>query len=1140
MRFGNNWDLCGNQLLNARSHNVAGFTGSLGAGGKGRMEFDTTAGQNIFGVWNGSAWVKLRDDWISGVSSASGSPISISGTQALTVDIALASGSFLVGNGSNVARATVKSSIPISGFGAAQSAVNFGSQRLTNVGTPVDPADACPKSYVDEIGSGIEQKAPCRVAMTEALPAHSFLANIMTASGNGALPAIDGVTLEVGDRLLYCDDEGGSHLEFGIYAVTALGDASHPWILTRAGDADESSEVDAGLYTPITEGTVWIGSSWRLITDNPTLNTTALTFQLFMPGQQFGAGRGMVKVGTELHFGQSTAYTAYALPYASDASTISFLAPNSTATRKFLRQVSSGAPAWDTLTADDIPSLDAAKVTTGAFHVDRIPSLDAGKVTTGAFHVDRIPSLPTTKITSGNLDIGRLPVGLNTCAAGDVIYASGADTWARLAANATATRKFIRQVSGAAPAWDTLQAGDIPSLAASIITSGNIDIARLPSGIAAAAAGDVIYASATNTWARLAANGTATRKFIRQVSGAAPAWDVLVEGDIPSLDASKIMGTFAIGRLPTGLNTCTAGDVVYASGADTWARLTANGTATRKFLRQVSGAAPAWDTLAAGDIPTHAHTIANVTLLQTSLDLKADRAVSHAPAGLYFDGSTANTRVYATLTGQTIGTGDFSLRVKFRVPSAAPPAASYTELVILGQGNSSVSEYGLQVYFGETGAIAVQIHGTTGNVRWASVADFISTYGGQVVELVITRTSAGLGWYVNGQAVTETSSGTTGATPPAWNGSIISSYLVLTRISGTPFSGNVYAASVFNLALAAADVLDIFKHGIPAKYQWGAATETITTQTNRDFSVSVGDWVGTRCSIARDAVNNELDVAVTDSSSYVYFLLPVASISRGLNAGRTYKFSYTIRNLNIKSGATVSAQGAATNEIFKHSIVANGTYTHVNTLAIAGATAFLFSLNSVENGNSFSLDDVSIVQVGAIVDLDFEHANPALSATITDLSNNALHGTIVGGISQTRWIPQLNCGELVTTAGTLTTLLAGKANSTHNHAASAITSGTLDAARIPSLDASKITTGSLDASVTIGSKAICRKVTASVPIGTTTLAISHGLNTTYLDVKLCTAAGEYLGTDFDAISASQVQLSFANATTEAFTAVILG
>ena len=63
------------------------------------------------------------------------------------------------------------------------------------------------------------------------------------------------------------------------------------------------------------------------------------------------------------------------------------------------------------LTSGDIPSLDASKITTGTVASARlaltssdIPSLDATKITTGSFaSADRIPLLPTSKIDSKNI-----------------------------------------------------------------------------------------------------------------------------------------------------------------------------------------------------------------------------------------------------------------------------------------------------------------------------------------------------------------------------------------------------------------------------------------------------------------------------------------------------------------------------------------------------------------------------------------------------------------------------------------------------------------------------------------------------------------------------------------------------------------
>lgn len=79
------------------------------------------------------------------------------------------------------------------------------------------------------------------------------------------------------------------------------------------------------------------------------------------------------------------------------------------------------------LTANDIPNLDAGKLTTGTINPSLIPAIDAGVITTGTlatarlpylsanqttagqFDSDRIPSLHTSKINRGTFLIGRIP-----------------------------------------------------------------------------------------------------------------------------------------------------------------------------------------------------------------------------------------------------------------------------------------------------------------------------------------------------------------------------------------------------------------------------------------------------------------------------------------------------------------------------------------------------------------------------------------------------------------------------------------------------------------------------------------------------------------------------------------------------------
>lgn len=75
--------------------------------------------------------------------------------------------------------------------------------------------------------------------------------------------------------------------------------------------------------------------------------------------------------------------------------------------------------------------------------------------------------------------------------------------------------------------------------------------------------GDIIYGDGANSNACLAGNVTTTKKFLSQTGNgtvsAAPAWDALVAGDIPNLDAAKITtGTLPIARGGTGAGTASA------------------------------------------------------------------------------------------------------------------------------------------------------------------------------------------------------------------------------------------------------------------------------------------------------------------------------------------------------------------------------------------------------------------------------------------------------------------------------------------------------------------------------------------------------------------------------------------------------
>ena len=180
------------------------------------------------------------------------------------------------------------------------------SKRITSLATPTADADAATKAYVDSVAEGLDIKESCVAATTAALPAVTYnngtggVGATLTADANGALAAIDGVTLVVNERVLIQNQV--AELQNGIYVVTTVGDGATDFVLTRAGDMDGSpaSEIP-GAFTFIEEGTTQADNGFVCTTNAPvTMGTTAITFSQFSGAGQITAGDGLAKTGDTL------------------------------------------------------------------------------------------------------------------------------------------------------------------------------------------------------------------------------------------------------------------------------------------------------------------------------------------------------------------------------------------------------------------------------------------------------------------------------------------------------------------------------------------------------------------------------------------------------------------------------------------------------------------------------------------------------------------------------------------------------------------------------------------------------------------------------------------------------------------------
>lgn len=175
------------------------------------------------------------------------------------------------------------------------------------VTTPTTDNAAANKAYVDAAVNNLDDKTECRVASTGNLNLSSMPATV------------DGVTLSSGDRFLAKNQTDAS--KNGIYVFNGAGSAA-----TRASDADENSEVTAGMTTYILAGSTHLGGIFKLVTPNPiTVGTTDLTFTQTGGQSLYTAGNGLVKENSVFHFIQSGAYTPGNIVYATSGSEMGFL-----------------------------------------------------------------------------------------------------------------------------------------------------------------------------------------------------------------------------------------------------------------------------------------------------------------------------------------------------------------------------------------------------------------------------------------------------------------------------------------------------------------------------------------------------------------------------------------------------------------------------------------------------------------------------------------------------------------------------------------------------------------------------------------------------------------------------------------------
>ncbi len=384
--------------------------------------------------------------------------------------------------------------------------------------------------------------------------------------------------------------------------------------------------------------------------------------------------------------------------------------------------------------------------------------------------------------------------------------------------------------------------------------------------------------------------------------------------------------------------------------------------------------------------------------------------------GVAFDG-TSSSRVTSTLTGQSIGTDPLSISGVLEIPLAAPSGTAMG-LLYCGPSSTNASSSGTSIrsYLDTNGHLYVELFGATGtDYNRADVSGVQSAFAGKRIHLCIVRPASGnVAIYING--VAQTATFTTGGTPAGWQGSITSTYFGVGYLSTSEIARiSFYSATLYNVALAAADALEIFEMGggVPFRFQFGTQTPAYTS----DFSAGVDSWgdaVGGNTLTGNvDSINGQNDwfsvqTGSTNKTISVFRTTPLGAAYSGkavrararvwVPVGSEATFIGWYFN-NTNSTAAPATAVVAGNQYDLDGVwtlpfgMVNGTRTGIRTTNSANSS----DVSLPTSGNLLYFKNVVWSQVGAIMHLPLDEG---YGYEMKDSSTNKLHAVITtSGVS---------------------------------------------------------------------------------------------------------------------------------------------
>src|SRR5208337_3690576 len=357
---------------------------------------------------------------------------------------------------------------------------------------------------------------------------------------------------------------------------------------------------------------------------------------------------------------------------------------------------------------------------------------------------------------------------------GDMIYENATPAAARLAGNTTSTRNFLRSLgagsAATAPVWDTLQAGDIPSLAASIITSGVLALTR--GGNTFSALGDLIYSGVAAAPTVLSGNTTTTKMYLSQTGAAgpvsaAPAWAQINYADLTGTTPTPPSGAVLWSALGNAGGALTLANAGYATTFNqtsavnwTWANTTAAtaaGAVSNSPVYNLAGtyftlgasAADTWSLSTSISAPKTSATVGNTSETSGSVVTMAVTAGTgtFAPNDVV---TFTSLPTFTWLNGQnvTLNSNTTSTSLQFTDPTTHGTQASHNE----SGGQVTQTNPASTLNIGQSGSggafVTSPTVGVGSSVNINATAASSATNGGP--SLSLSGTKCGIGAYVSG------------------------------------------------------------------------------------------------------------------------------------------------------------------------------------------------------------------------------------------------------------------------------------------------------------------------------------------------------------------------------------------------------